>query len=242
MRSGDMNKAASVDSVPSSTDEVLEKLRAVQRPSRHAPNETNLAAWRGELEKSAFGWETIGRRFMLKASELRDKIKAIDVLLGKARETQSNGGPASTPTAGSTNSATAAPRMPNLDPDAPPDLRHTRVIAARFANQTATGWNKLVHVAHEEAMSQLESLDALRSVTKSNLIAGRASSEDTKKGYRYVPKIDISIQNVSAEHAWSNTLRLARHLNAELSVDFEWMRKSDAAFPGEQGHLAWKSA
>jgi hypothetical protein len=237
-----MSKTASVDPVSMRTDEVLEKLRAVQRPSRHAPNETNLAAWRSELEKSAFGWETIGRRFMLKASELRDKIKAIDVLVGKARDTSSNQRSASTPALISTNSVTAFPGMPILDPDAPPDLRHTRVIAACFASQTATGWNKLVHVAHEEAMSQLGSSGALRGVTKSNLIAGRASSEDTKKGYRYVPKIDVSIQNVSAEHAWANTLRLARHLNAEVRVDFEWMRKSEAAFPGEQGHLSWKPA
>ena len=132
--------------------------------------------------------------------------------------------------------------MLGLDPDAPPDLRHTRVLMARFADQPAAGWNKLVHVAHEKALSEVGSLHALRGVTKSNLIVGRASSEETKKGYRYVPRIDASIQNVDAGHAWSNTLRLARHLDAEVRVDFEWMRKSDAAFPGEKGRLTWKPA
>jgi len=91
-------------------------------------------------------------------------------------------------------------------------------------------------------MSRLGSLDALRAVTKSNFIAGRASSEEAKKGYRYVPEIGISIQNVDAGHAWSNTLRLARQLHVEVGVDFEWMQKSEAAFPGEKGQLGWKPA
>jgi len=146
------------------------------------------------------------------------------------------------------NNSTAVPttQRPETDagmlafnPDAPPDLRHASVLTARFASKTASGWNRLVHEAHIEAMSQLGSLDALRRVSKSNFITGRASSEDTKKGYRHVPEIDISIQNVDAGHAWSNTLRLARHLRVEVKVDFEWMQKSDAAHPGKKGRLAW---
>ena len=126
------------------------------------------------------------------------------------------------------------------DSDAPPDLRHTRVLSARFAGRTASGWNKLVHFAHIEGMSRLGSTDALRAATKSNFISGRPSSEDVKKGYRHIPEIDISIQNVDAEHAWSNTLRLARHLNVGVRVDFEWMQKTDAAHPGEQGCLEYE--
>src|ERR1700686_4084140 len=101
------------------------------------------------------------------------------------------------------NNSTAVPmnlQRPEADsgmlafnPDAPPDLRHASVLTARFASKTASGWNRLVHEAHIEAMSQLGSLDALRRATKSNFITGRASSEDTKKGYRHVPEIDISI-------------------------------------------------
>lgn len=219
--------------VEMSIEEVLDKLRAVQRPSRHAPKGGDLAAWRSELERSALGWEMIGRRFMLRAAELREKIKAIDIL------TVSNGHSTKTPTV-----APVSPQIlhggKELNPDHPPDLRHTRVLAARFAGQTATGWNNLVHIAHREAMSRLGTLETLRDATKSNLIAGRASSEDIKRGYRYVPEINVSIQNVDAGHAWANTLRLARRLNVDLNVDFEWMQKSDAIFPGGRGLLAWK--
>lgn len=127
-----------------------------------------------------------------------------------------------------------------FDADTPPDLRHTRVLRARFGDRPVSGWNNLVHAAHVEALSRLRSLDVLRGATKSNFMMGRASSEDTKRGFRYVPEIDISIQNVDAEHAWSNALRLARHLGLEIRVDFEWMQKSDAARPGKSGALAWK--
>jgi hypothetical protein len=127
-----------------------------------------------------------------------------------------------------------------FNPDAPPDLRHADVRVARFAGRTAFGWNKLVHEAHLEVMSKLGSIEALRNVTKSNFMIGRASSEDTKRGYRHVPGINISIQNVDASHAWSNTLRLARHLRVEVEVEFEWKQKADAAHPGRKGRLGWK--
>jgi len=141
----------------------------------------------------------------------------------------------------------SGPSAPSLDsevlefaPDAPPDLRHADVRVGRFAGRTAFGWNKLVHEAHLEAMSRLGSIEALRNVTKSNFMIGRASSEDTKRGYRHVPGMNISIQNVDAAHAWSNTLRLARHLRVEVHVEFEWKQKADALHPGRKGRLVWK--
>ena len=127
-----------------------------------------------------------------------------------------------------------------FNPDTPPDLRHADVRKASFAGRRAFGWNKLVHEAHLEAMSRLGSLEALRDATKSNFIIGRTSSDDTKRGFRHVPGINISIQNVDAAHAWSNTLRLARHLRVEVEVEFEWKQKTDALHPGRKGRLTWK--
>jgi len=98
----------------------------------------------------------------------------------------------------------------------------------------------LVHAAHVEAFSQLRSLDVLRGVTKSSFITGRASSGEVKRGFHHVPEINISIQNVGAENAWLNALRLARHLGAEIRVTFEWMQKNDAAHPGKTGTLSWR--
>ena len=139
-------------------------------------------------------------------------------------------------TASTVRKPASSPGVKELDPDAPGELRHTRIVVASFAGQKATGWNELVHVAHMQAISRLGSFDALRKATRSNIALGRQSG----RGFRHVPEIDISIQNVDAEHAWSNTLRLARQLNLEVQVDFEWINKKEAHYPGATGHLMWR--
>jgi hypothetical protein len=68
----------------SSTDEVLEKLRSIQRPSEHAPTTNDLAAWRTELENSVRHWDALIHQFKLKAHEAREKLKAVDILLGQS--------------------------------------------------------------------------------------------------------------------------------------------------------------
>ena len=67
-----------------STDEILENLRSVQRPSAHAPAANDLAAWRTELENSVRHWEAVIEQFKKKADEAREKLKAVDVLLGQS--------------------------------------------------------------------------------------------------------------------------------------------------------------
>jgi len=65
------------------TDELVAKLKAVQHKSEHAPDPNNLAAWRTELENSARNFETVGRGFISRAEQLREKVKAVDILLGE---------------------------------------------------------------------------------------------------------------------------------------------------------------
>jgi hypothetical protein len=223
------------------TDQLIESLK--KAAGLETPHVGELAKWREGLEKHAYMFEGLAERYKLKAAELREKIRAADVLL----DVGSNAAPAPQviggQSSGSFTSLRGGPqtqRAHEFDPDQLPDLRHTRVLLARFGKEPASGWNKLVHAAHLEALSRMKSFDALRAATSSNLIKGRASSEETKKGYRYVPQIDISIQNVDASHAWSNALRLARHLEVEIAVDFEWMNKAESSYPGMKGRLSWK--
>lgn len=122
----------------------------------------------------------------------------------------------------------------------PPGLRHTRVIAADFAGRKADSWNSLVHVAHVEAVRRLGSVEAVRRVSTAKMMLGRLSSEQDKKGFRYVAEINACIQNADAEHAWSNTFRLAKALKVPVEVDFEWLQRSGAAHPGKTAHLLWK--
>lgn len=227
------------------TDQLIESLK--KGAGLETPHAGELAKWREALEKHAYMFEGLAERYKLKAAELREKIRAADVLL----DVGSNAAQAPEGTrevvggqpSRSFTSVGAGPQTQGaheFDPDQLPDLRHTRVLLARFCKEPASGWNKLVHAAHLEALSRMKSFDALRDATSSNLVKGRASSEETKKGYRYVPQIDVSIQNVDASHAWSNALRLARHLQVEITVDFEWMNKAESSYPGMKGRLSWK--
>src|SRR5208282_6675972 len=61
-----------------------------------------------------------------------------------------------------------------LEPSTVPSLRHTRVIAAEFAGRKADAWNNLMQVAHIEAVHRLGSVEAVRRVTTSKMIPGRA--------------------------------------------------------------------
>jgi hypothetical protein len=123
---------------------------------------------------------------------------------------------------------------------APPSLRHTRVIEADFAGRKADGWNSLVHVAHIEAVRRMGSVEAVRRISTAKMILGRASSDRAKAGYRYVAEINACIQNVDAEHAWSNTFRLAKALKVPVEVEFEWLLRNEAAHPGKTARILWK--
>jgi hypothetical protein len=136
--------------------------------------------------------------------------------------------------------ASAAPSAPNgtpptasssattYDPDRPPDLTNTKIIAAEFAGQRfypralfgmkGLTWNGLVKVANRYAFDQVKAFDKFRDLTRSNVENGRS----TDRGFHYFQEIDISIQYVDAEHAWTNILHLARQLNVPVNIEFEW--------------------
>ena len=126
------------------------------------------------------------------------------------------------------------------EPGKVPSLRHTRILAAEFAGRKADGWNSLVHVAHIEAVRRLGSVEAVRRLSTGKMMLGQANSERAKSGYRYVPEINACIQNVDANHAWSNTFRLAKALKVPVEVELEWLDKHEAALPGKTARLLWK--
>jgi hypothetical protein len=124
-----------------------------------------------------------------------------------------------------------------FDPTRPPDLFHT-LVSGEFDGVRFSKWNDLMRIAHVRAFRKSESFESLRDVTQANI--RRGSHNDS--GYRYVPEIDLSIQNVDANHAWQHSLRLARYLGAPITVFVEWRHKQGAAFPGQRGALSWAPA
>ncbi len=122
-----------------------------------------------------------------------------------------------------------------FDPETPPDLLYTRILSAEFGGHPASNWNELMVVAHRVAMARLKSVDALRSATLANVVTGRRADS----GFHFQQDMNVSIQNVDANHAWRNSLHLARRLGTTIRVALEWRSKKGAARPGEQGTLEW---
>lgn len=121
------------------------------------------------------------------------------------------------------------------EPDTPPDLYHTRVLSALVDGEKARNWNEVVVVAHRQALKRLKSLEALGSVTRTNIVVGRRSDS----GYHFQPELNASVQYVDANDAWRNALHIARKVGLRIRVTFEWREKKGAARPGEQGTLEW---
>lgn len=129
----------------------------------------------------------------------------------------------------------AAPPVKRYDPNNPPDLTHTKVLAAEFDGVSATNWNDLVDTAHRQAMKRLKSYETLNASSLSNMVGGKR----TDSGFHYLSDINVSIQAIGAGLAWRNAAHLARKLGLPVRVDFEWRDKAQAAFPGKRGHLEW---
>lgn len=125
------------------------------------------------------------------------------------------------------------PAAKRYDPGDPPDLTHTKVIAAEFDGIEASNWNELVDTAHRHAMKRLKTYDALRAATMSNIVRGKK----TDSGFHYLSDIDVSVQGIDADLAWRNADHLARKLAVPVRVEFEWRDKPQAAHPGKRGLL-----
>lgn len=134
-----------------------------------------------------------------------------------------------------TASQPTAPVASPFDPEDPPDLTHTRVIAAEFDGRSARYWNELVDVAHLQAMAKLKSFEELRKATRSHLAKGHFRDS----GFHYLPDINVSIQGIDSDLAWRNALHLARRISAPIRVEFEWRQKAGAAHPGKRGYMEW---
>jgi hypothetical protein len=125
-----------------------------------------------------------------------------------------------------------------LNPDNPDSLYHTRVLRAILGGQEIYNpkWNKIVHTAHRIALQQGIPIETLIKLSLSNVVKGKKIDS----GFHYLPDSDISIQGMDSNQAWKHSLDLMKYLKLPIEVHFKWRDKEEAAFPNQQGMLAWK--
>ncbi|MGL6140844.1 MAG: T4SS efffector SepA family protein [Planktothrix sp.] len=128
-----------------------------------------------------------------------------------------------------------------LNPENPPKLAHSKVTKVILNNLHLTnpGWNEIIEEIHIIAMNKInsreKSYDKLILVTSFNITDG----EYTQKGYKFIQKLNISIQNVSSDHAWKGILKMVKTLDISVTIYLTLNDKEGASFPGEECLLSW---
>jgi hypothetical protein len=169
-------------------------------------------------------------RLQAHAVPLVDTIESVINRLLDAFETKS-GAPVGT--GGSAEPSAAR----QFNPNTPPDLTHTKVLAIEFAGKPLArgevNWNGLLNAAVRAARAKAKSTAELKKLVVVNLVEGQKSDE----GYRFLSDIGISVQGQDANGAWRGACHVAQQLGCELKVTFIWREKEGAAFPGTTGQF-----
>jgi hypothetical protein len=138
--------------------------------------------------------------------------------------------------------ASAPKAMPagvlNLNPESPPDLRHTRIVKAVFGTHDLRGanWNEVVRKVIEVAYVAADGdFGKLRRMTNANIVEGHKADE----GYTPLSDLGISVQGVAANDAFRIVRELSKKLSVPLHIIFEWRDKEGATHPGEAGQFVW---
>jgi hypothetical protein len=121
----------------------------------------------------------------------------------------------------------------------PPDLTHTKVLAAEFCkvrlSRADATWNGILNEAIRVAKKRTRSEDEFKRIILVNFVVGKKEDE----GYRYLADIGISVQGQDANAAWKAAAYIAKQLKCPFEVTFTWRMKEDAAHPGITGRLTY---
>jgi hypothetical protein len=131
-----------------------------------------------------------------------------------------------------------ASNLRQFNPNTPPDLTHTKVLAIEFGGKPLArghvNWNGLLNAAVRLAKAKTKSNADLKKLMIVNFVEGQKSDE----GYRFLSDIGLSVQGQDANGAWKGTCHVAQQLNCKLNATFIWRDKEGAAFPGVTGQFS----
>ncbi len=125
-----------------------------------------------------------------------------------------------------------------FNPIAPPDLTHTKVLAAELNGKpfehSQTKWGGLLVAAIREARAKAKSPSDFKRLVTVNFVERQKDDE----GYKFLPDIGVSVQGQDSNSSWRAACHIARQLGCQLQVTFVWREKDGAAFPGVTGQFS----
>jgi hypothetical protein len=125
--------------------------------------------------------------------------------------------------------------LPEFEALYPPNLTHTKVVAATFNYKPVkpANWNRILDTALIFAAKQIGDFDKLRKFATVNIVKGEKRDE----GYDYIPEAGLSVQGQDANAAWRGVAVLAQNLHVPVEVSFLWRNKEGAEHPGKPGTM-----
>lgn len=117
----------------------------------------------------------------------------------------------------------------------PPDLTHTKVVAATFNGKTLDGpnWKRLVETAIIHAFKAIGDFAQVQKIAAANMVQGRKTNE----GYHFLSEIGVSVQGQDANNAWRSVCFIAKNLKVPVEVSFLWRNTVGAENPGKPGTM-----
>ncbi len=119
-----------------------------------------------------------------------------------------------------------------IDPQALPDLTHTKVLIATVAGQSVgkPKWKKLLRTMLAHAIKRGSDIDRLKEVSHA-MVQGRKEDD----GYLYCEEMGISLRPLNANASCRTLVAVAKSLGTGLEVAFMWGSEEGVARPGEIG-------
>jgi hypothetical protein len=123
----------------------------------------------------------------------------------------------------------------NLDPNQLEDLFYTKVLEATFANKkTPNNWRSILDTGLQIAFEKGFTVENLQDQLSINFKVGIHNLQ----GFSQIKGVNYSWQNQDANKTAVNSIKLAKLLNCEIYVLFEWREKGK--FPLSEGLIHWK--
>lgn len=123
----------------------------------------------------------------------------------------------------------------NLDLDNLDDLFFTKVLEARFDGQiTSKHWRGVLDMGLKIAFNKGKSIEVLQNFLTVNFKEGIF----TQQGFSPIEGTNFSWQSQDANKTAVNAVKLAKFLNVEIYILFEW--RENGRFPMKKGLISWK--
>lgn len=118
--------------------------------------------------------------------------------------------------------------------EALPSVKHTKPksVVIDGVEFTDSKWSGVNHWVHTRAAA-IVGIDELISLSKANIKRGIKE----ENGFDYLPKIGCSIQRSDASTTLRQICHLAKELDFNVSIFFEWKDHEEAAYPAESACL-----